>query len=476
MTDKGGKNVKNILKLSVLLLVFVLICSSCSQEAPEIIPEYEISLNGMNLDGLTVNWGFSMDRYHDNVDNVFGFIPGTAFADQVADRKKQVENDLNCKINVDNNSNSYIINDRLNASIVSGSRLYDITTSDSSLLRGMVRAGGYLTGLSSLLDVQNTDKWGPPNMLYMLLWKDDLYGVVPFAWPELLYSTTGHVIAVNETLVSQLAQTDPREFVENGSWTWDKFEEVLHAYTYQDSGRTIYGMLTHHAYFAMNMFLSNGVAFSSFEDGNVVCGIYTEPGRVALERAKSIHNDTCKDCFYPEDTTSNEYFQNGDSVMVVVSHGGLISTSESLMYKMDNIGILPFPIGPNATPGVYRSYYEQIAFSTVIPVNTSDAQAAALVLSAMFEPFPGLETKADIAEYLATQTFFDVRDAEVFINTITNTEYGFFWEGGRGAIETSINANTPVSQILEAQQNTYDQLVEDYLVNHYAGRVAVYGE
>lgn len=80
------------------------------------------------------------------------------------------------------------------------------------------------------------------------------------------------------------------------------------------------------------------------------------------------------------------------------------------------------------------------------------------------EPFPGLETKDDIAEYLATQTFFDIRDAEVFINTVTNTEYGLFWEGGRSAIETSINATTSVTQILESMQNQYDQLVEDYLV------------
>jgi hypothetical protein len=140
------------------------------------------------------------------------------------------------------------------------------------------------------------------------------------------------------------------------------------------------------------------------------------------------------------------------------------------------VGILPFPLGPNATPGIYRSYYEQIAFTTVIPVNTSDVQAAAVVLSAMFEPFPGLETKDDIAEYLATQTFFDIRDAEVFINTVTNTEYGFFWEGGRSAIETAINANTSVAQILESMQDKYDQMVEEFLVYHYAGREAVYGE
>jgi hypothetical protein len=467
---------KHFIKIASLLLAFMFFFCACEQAETETVPEYETTFSGTDLGGATVSWGFSMDRYHDNIENVFGFIPGSVFADQATERKKQIENDYNCKIVIDNNSSSYIINDRLNASIVSGSHLYDITTSDSSLLRGMVRSGGFLLGLSSLLDVQNTDKWGPPNMLYSMLWKDDLYGVVPFAWPELLYSTTGHIIAVNETIVSQLAQPDPREFVENNTWTWDKFEEVLHAYTYQDAGRTVYAMNTHNAYFAMNMFLSNGVTFSSYENGEVVCGVYTDPGRAALERAQSIHNDTCKDCFYPADSSDLMYIQNGDSVMVVTSHGGLISTTDSLMYKMDNIGILPFPLGPNATPGIYRSYYEQIAFTTVIPVNTADAQSAALVLSAMYEPLPGLETKDDIAEYMATQIFFDIRDAEVFINTVTNTEYGFFWEGGRGAIESSVNANTSISQILESMKSRYDGIVEDFLGYHYAGRDAVYGD
>ena len=94
----------------------------------------------------------------------------------------------------------------------------------------------------------------------------------------------------------------------------------------------------------------------------------------------------------------------------------------------------------------------------------------------MFEPFPGLETKEDIAEYMTSQIFFDIRDAEVFINTISHTEYGFFWEGGRSAIESAISSTSPVSTTLESMKETYDKLVEDYLINHYRGRVAVYGE
>jgi len=463
---------RNLIRVISFVMTIMISLCACASEQAEIVPEYDSNSDLGDLDGLTINWGFSMSRYNEDVDNVFGFKPGTVFADMALERQKQVEEDLNCTIVVDNDSSSYVIGEKLNASLASGSHLYDLATCDSSILRTLVRGSGYFIGLSSLLDVQNTEKWGTPSMLQMMLWEDDLYGVVPFAWPELLYSTTGHLFTVNENLVAQLGQTDPREYVENLTWTWDKLEEVLEAFTYQDAGKTIYGIHCLDAYFAMNMFLSNGVTFTEYVDGKVVFGAYTDPGREALERARSIYTETCVDYIYP-DVHNGDYFLNGDVVMQANGTGGIIS---SILYEMDNIGILPFPQGPNAVPGVYPSYYEQIAYTTSIPVNTVDAQAAATVLDAMFEPFEGYETREKIAEYLTDQVFFDSRDTIVFLNSIANTEYGFFWEGGRGGIESCLSANTSVVANLESHEDIYDQLVEDYLISHYEGRVAVYGE
>ena len=468
---------KKVLLISLAIFMILLFSACGEQPEDEIVPEFYTGSNVTDLDGLTVSWGFSMSRYADNVDNVFGFIPDTVFADLATERKKQIEKDLNCVISVENISNSYTIADKLNASLIAGAKLYDIATCDTSLLTNLVRGNGYLYGLSSLLDVQNTDKWGTPTMLQTMLWGNDLYAVLPFAWPELLYGTPGHVIAVNETIVSQLGQTDPREFVENNTWTWDNFEDVLAVYTHEESGRTVYGIYSHNAYWGMNMFLSNGVSYLEIEDGVVKCGAYTEAGRTALERAQSIRNQTSKDCFYPsDDADATSLFVNGDVVMYVAWHGGIMGGTDSLAYKTDNFGILPFPQGPNAVPGVYKSYYEQYAYATCIPVNCTDPQASAMVIDAMYEPFPGLETKEDIAEYMTTQVFFDIRDAEIFINTISHTEYCFFWEGGRSVFESAVSSNTPISTLLDSMQDKYDTLVEELLEPHYQGRLAVYGE
>jgi ABC-type glycerol-3-phosphate transport system substrate-binding protein len=463
-------------KISLLMVIALIFLTSCVAAEPEIVPDYEVLPDSSDLGGYVCNWGFSMSVYTENTDNVFGYIPGTVFAETAAERKKQVENDLNCTISVFNNSNSSVIRDRLNAAIASGSHLYDIATADSSAMSKFVRSGA-LVGLSSLLDVENVDKWGTPNMLMPALWKNDLYGVLPFAWPNLLYTFAGHIIAVNENIISRLSEPDPREYAEALDWTWDRFEECLERYTYQDSGRTVYAFQSHPDYFAMNMALSNGVSMVAVKDGEVTVGIYTDAGREALERAQSIYLYDDASYIHPSDTTaSGELLVNGECVMISQGHGGMIATSGSILYVMDNVGILPFPQGPKATPGIYPSYYQQIQYITSIPVTANDFQAAATVISEMYEPFEGLETKDDIAEYMNSQIFFDDRDAYIFINMIEHTEYNYFWEGGRDGIANVLSSRNPVSSILDSYQSVYQKLVDEYIYPQYLGRVAVYGE
>ena len=466
---------KRSLRLISLVLILIFILSACQTAEPEIVPEYSVNVEGQDLDGFKVVWGFAKSGADD--ENVFGYIPGTALADLALERMNSIQKDFNCVIEMDY-GNFGSIQNNMQSSIVSGAQLYDISTNESFVLVDSVRAG-YLTGLSSYIDVANTDKWGTPNMLQSLIWHDDLYGVVPFAWPELLYTSFGYPIVVNESIIAKLGQEDPREFVENGTWNWDKFEECLAIYTHDDGGRTIYGLATHDAYFAMMMFLSNGNTLSALENGEVVCGAYTDSGFVALERAQKIFQDTCKDYIHPQDAHGGvglNFFLNGDIVMLTTYGSELLGTESSIMYQADNIGLLPYPQGPNAVPGLYPSYHESVLYSTAIPINAKDVAATAIVLDAMFEPFEGFETKEDIIRYMADQVFFDERDARVFVNMLEHTEYGFFKEGARGVIQSSVESNTTVATLLESNENIYEKIVSDYMINHYNGRVAVYGE
>ena len=77
---------------------------------------------------------------------------------------------------------------------------------------------------------------------------------------------------------------------------------------------------------------------------------------------------------------------------------------------------------------------------------------------------------------MAEQIFFDERDADVLANMLEHTEYLFFLEGARVVIQSVLEQNDSITSLLETHENQYAQIVEDYMVHHYEGRIAVYGE
>lgn len=458
------------IKVLALLLVVLTVFSACQTAAPEIVPEYDFVTSEGDLGGFNAVFGWSGTQG----ENVLGFVFDTANADYAAKRIKDVENALNCKIDIYYDPDKII--GMLRAGVMSGSQPFDIMEGDGYHLVSDVRAG-YLTGLKEYLDIENTDKWGTPNMLQSMLWNDDIYGVVPFAWPELVYRTPGHLLAVNENLITSLGQPDPREFVENYTWTWDLFEEKLEEYTFEEGGYTVYALRCHPAYFSINMFLSSGVALSALENGSVVCGLYTDIGREAMQRAQDIYQVSHKHCFHPQtDSTGHDEFISGQAVMYLTWTYELTNDTKYIMYNMDNVGVLPFPQGPHATPGKYLSYHEGLGYATGIPANAKDPAASALILSAIYEPFEEYKDKDSIVDYMTSQVFHDIRDTEVILNSVRNTEYGFFKEGARKALENVLGTHDSVPQILDSLKNAYDEIVEKYMVPHYAARIAVYGE
>ena len=461
---------RKLIRIFTLLLVLVFVFSACQSAEPEIVPEYGFDAKEGDLGGYTAVFGWSGTAG----ESVLGFVADTANADIAMQRVKDVENALNCKIEIYYDPDNII--GMLRAGVMSGVQPFDIMEGDGYHLVSDVRAG-YLVGLKDLIDIQNTDKWGTPNMLQSMLWNDDVYGVVPFAWPELVFRTPGHLLAVNENIIATLAQPDPREFVETNTWTWDLFEEKLEEYTYDAGGYTVYALRCHLPYYSINFFLSSGVALSTIELGQVVCGLYTDIGREAMQRAQETYQVTHRHCFHPQtDSTGHDEFIGGEAVMYLTWTYELTSDTTYILYNMDNVGVLPFPQGPHATPGKYLSYHEGLAFATGIPANAADPEASAAILSALYEPFDEYKTKDDIIEYMTNQVFHDRRDTEVILASVRDTEYGFFKEGARKALENVFSTHDSIQQILDSLEDSYDKIVEEYMMPHYQARLAVYGE
>ena len=228
---------RDFIKIIAIILLLAFAFCACSTEETETVPVYDNDIGAeRDMNGQVIRWGFGKSL--NDEENVFGFIPGTAFADMALERQKEIEKTYNCSIVMTYKDLVSNLDDNLYATM-SGDSIYDILNNESIKLINHIRAG-YILPLSGLLDITNTEKWGTPNMLLSLVWNNDLYGVLPYAWPELMYSSFGYLIAVNENLVSQFGLGDPREYVEKNEWTWDKFEEVLHDYTRTEGERTVY--------------------------------------------------------------------------------------------------------------------------------------------------------------------------------------------------------------------------------------------
>jgi len=472
--------------LFTILTAMLLSLFSCSQSAEvEDAPEYEASYDESDLNGyemLYVHANTDFQGASKGAEIVLGYLLDTAFSDLALQRLKEVETNLNCKINLEYEA-ARTVTGNLTTYYMANIHYADACLDTSALQAEAMRAG-FLCGLSDMLDVRNTAKWGSVGLNMAMFWDDDQYAVSPNYWPELVYNCISFPFCVNEDIVADVGATDPREYVENNTWTWDMFEECLHQFTYNTGSYQVYGFASHPVYFFQMMFRSNGdelIDYESATSNYETCGYYTSSAYDALDRGYKILYETCKDCVYPttDRFVAAEKFVAGE-VAIVCSNSELITgTESSYVYKMDNFGLIPCPLGPNAEPGQYKSCYESMNYSIAIPVNSTEPESTAKILDAIYEPLPGYETPESIIDYMGTQVFFAQSDADIFYTMSQNTEYCFFHEGARELIEILGGYNhdvVPVSQALQSFENKYKTVYEESLSHTYDGIRAVWGD
>ena len=124
---------------------------------------------------------------------------------------------------------------------------------------------------------------------------------------------------------------------------------------------------------------------------------------------------------------------------------------------------------------VFYIYFKKIYFS-IFTAFCNSAMSISLVLLLLFIAKTAACPAASPTAMQIRITRYDERDARVLANMLENTEYGFFLEGARGVIESVTETDTSITSLLESNEDKYEQIVEDYMVHHYEGTVAVYGE
>jgi hypothetical protein len=476
------------MKKTVICLLLAALLSltllSCSQEQEEV---FDLDLSGnseLNFDGLGLKVLVSFFSGNSAVagDNILGYPVGTGLAELATNRIADTEKSLNCKVNIDyrewGSFTSYFT-----GSLAAGSSPADFAFITSFDIYSYAKAG-YLSGIASqlgdIIDYRDSDKWGTPNLLECACYKDDLYGILPAAWPDLIYSSFGYPLVVNEDLISIVGASDPRELYEQGVWNWSTFNDELEKCTVTEGGETItYGLTAHSPYFAEMILASNGVGLTRVNGKpSMTCGFYNNPSYFsAAEEIQLIRFGDLAYTYYlsveGDPVTVTDSFCNDMACYSFMPTKYIFGVYGDVSQKVENYAVVHTPVGPDVAPDHAAGIYDGMTCTIVFPSLTDNLNEAAIAVNEIFSPLPGYETHEQVIEYMRRNNFFDSRDCDAFLDILNNAMYNYFYSAGgdvRNIPSDLGRTNTPAAEILERHEN----LMNDFFDNAVGDMLAAY--
>ena len=441
----------NYLKRLLIMVLLASLLAACSAQSEETVPDYGGGLNGNNFDGITLTFAMKPDICYE-VDSLFG--------DAVRARIADVKNEFNVNIVFDEETD---VAGNLFYYISSGIKPCDVLLSDSYTLHDSIRANLLypIDTFYSGIDYLETEKWGGREKLISYAYDNHLYGILPMLWPETVWKQVDHFFFVNENIVSRLNQPDPREFVENGEWTRDRYMQVLEDYTHRNnSGDTVYALTAMPAHYFSIAIKASGIDYVVKHEDGTYSNAFFEPG--ALDKltwvADSYWNNYGTSITHGTDTFTTIAQFVDESAVMVLTH--LFYGLRDIQYTVENFGILPFPLSDDLAGSRWIGEFEFYNNGISFPANIYDLDAVPAVIDAIFEPLPGYETEEDRYEYYDRYVFHDPRDTRVIFECLSNCRYLPYNDNGY-LIPDAINSaqgKKSISQILEANIDIMEQL------------------
>jgi hypothetical protein len=438
----------------------------------EIVPEYDAGLSAESIDlgNTTVIYGMVNDYFFEQ-DSTLGYINNTELGDLAVKRIKDTEEKYNCNIRFDYVSAGAATVFNYAAG---GAYVFDILSDESYDIVKYIGSGVYvdLIGVDNI-DVFDTVKWGNPYMTMSTMYNGAIYGVLPARHPLRLSNSTENIIAVNEDLVTDIAATDPRDYFENGEWNWDNFENCLRsfAHTGVTSNEYVYSFSSLFGRFSRELGTSNGSpVFTLNDNGTYSFGYFSDNAIEAYNKAFEWFFGELSDNILEEKGNDPilSNFMEKRAVMSLIDAYMVLSKSDSIAYKMNNFGLVPVPYGPKASgPEGYSASYRAADFTLCIPVTAINYDVSALIMDALYEPFPGYETKESVIAYLERNYFHDVRDAEFFVE-MTEDAHAYYHDHHHFSGMFDQFPNTGITKGIEANKEKYIAAMEQYDVPYYS--------
>ncbi len=484
-TSERVVDMKNSFKTVVLILAVLILFAACSpQESESFDVDFTVNNTGTDLEGITIKYMRETSgqvQTYTGVEEVLGYEVGTVLSDYAAARIKEVEKDLNCNFDITyfNGFSTGSVYDAFHLSNTTGDYFCDIMCGVSDRFRDDMKAG-FLMGFSELddfIDYRDEEKWGNRNILEVLYWEDDVYGIIPMLWPASSVSYTGPLV-VNEDLIGTLNVTDPRDLYESGQWTWATFRDCLEKYYVQEGGEVKYYAMSASPWDMGSYYLlSNGFSLAEKgPDGNYRSGLNNVNVYKAMDEALDIYTGplsyTCE--FSSDVLVPVEAIKNDKAVMSLLHYS--VYLTGTLVKDLTNFGILPWPSGPDVEPGYLATNHHNIERAIVIPRYSRDVESTAIALNALYEPLDEYPTAEAVKEFLYKTYFFDSRDADVYYGLYLNSQYSYFGTDTWHALGQWCENKILPSEYIESNLSKIEEHIEEEVAPSKRGIDSVWGE
>ena len=462
----------------IILMVFSLLLS-CSQngnnETEEFLIDLEPISNGGKPDFGGATFSVWSNILEGDPDALFDYFPGTLELDLVYQRVHEIEEEFNCTIEVKSDGTRRLTG--VVPELVSGLYVGDVMFLTSPA--DPIRAGCLyrLDGLTDYLDYNDTEKYGGYGYLEQGVYNSIPYTVTPVRWIGKQARTGFGLFTVNENIIIRNALTDPREYVEAGTWNWDTFEQIIPDYHINDGSVTTASV--NFTWSIYDLAMMNGFEYYTImSDGVAVPALDSVQSKEVLDYCARLFTQY-QDCItFDDQNTMIPKFKNNEIVMTQMAVTHIIRL---LSWDVSNYGLVPMPCGPHGTYGEWRTgYSENIAFG--IFYNTNEPEAAAVIIDRFCDPLTGYETDEKLEDFLMT-TFFDERDVKLIMSMSKNKdirwEYwptGGFWDFfntatsmaklGRSSTEVIEKYGGESIKTIEEQVIPNIEFIEKYKADH----------
>ncbi len=457
---------KRFLSLFICAVITLTFFSACSEGVPELlsfIPEVEPEVDFGGKEFKIIGY------YREGVAEIAPINFEAEYSDMLLEHYKTVGNKFNLNI-VAQGSTTISDDVQINASV--GDKYADII--DSNLITALdLYNAGFILNVDSVIDPSElySGKYGTRERLQSSTLRRKT-GDIVFAFQAAYWGIPSPKFAnagcFNPDLISTFNLENPYELIENGNWTWDRFESMCIACSSDgldstSSNDDIYGVAEDSSWghVTKSALASNDVDIVLYneETGAYELDLDTPKSREALEWVKNLYDQGGLRVI--SGSTENSYVRNvvnnfieGRSLFLVehTYHG--TSDRESVAYRANfDFSWIPFPKGPSATNYNYNAAVHSTDRYFAFPSVAADEDMLTTVVPELFSPFDGL-SEDKWRDYFSIGMFFSEDSQEwffhMFDNVINNYDYILSFFTDTQYLSKIITGDKTVSQALES--------------------------